>query len=109
MVRKLISVITLGAWALLSAAPAWAGVDEGRTLFDQKCKVCHSIGGQGGPMAAKGGPVDDVGGKRDGAWLHEYLKDPKSKVADAKMLKMTLTDQQIDDLVAYLLTLKGGK
>jgi mono/diheme cytochrome c family protein len=108
MVRKTISVVTLGAWALFWAASASAGADDGKALFDQKCKVCHSVGGQGGPMAAKGGPVDSVGSKRDGAWLHEYLKDPKSKVPDAKMPKMALTDQQIDDLVAYLLTLKGG-
>jgi nitric oxide reductase subunit C len=105
---------TFGAAGLLAAvlatayaAPlAHAGADEGKALYEKQCKICHSIAGDKGKMADKGGALDGVGAKRDAGWLKAYLQDPKSKTPDSKMPKMKLSDQQIDDLVAFLLTLK---
>jgi cbb3-type cytochrome oxidase cytochrome c subunit len=67
--------------------------------YAQRQGRCWQDGGQGGPL-------DGVGGKRDAKWLKAYLADPKSQMPDAKMPKMKLSDQQLDDLVAFLLTLK---
>jgi|RhiMethySRZTD1v2_1073278.scaffolds.fasta_scaffold225149_2 cytochrome c2 len=84
-----------------------AGVDEGKQVFaDKKCITCHTLGDQKGPAAQLGGPIDHVGGKRDAAWMKDYLTDPKSKIPDAKMPKQTLTAKELDDLVAYMLSLK---
>jgi len=55
-----------------------------------------------------GGALDDVGAKHDEAWVRAYLKDPKSKKADSKMPKIALSDPDTDQIVAYLMTLKGG-
>jgi mono/diheme cytochrome c family protein len=85
---------------------ARAGADEGKALYEQKCKACHSIGTDAGKMANLGGKLDGVGAKRDAAWLKAYIADPKSKVPDSKMPKVSLSEQQLDDLVAYMLTLK---
>ena len=104
-----------GACALLVGAtlaaptPARAGADEGKAQFEKTCKVCHSIAGEGGKMADKGGPLDGVGAKHDAAWIKDYVTDPKAKNPDAKMPKMKLSDQQIGDLAAYLSTLKTAK
>jgi nitric oxide reductase subunit C len=87
-------------------AAVYAGADEGKALYEKQCKVCHSIAGDKGKMADKGGPLDGTGGKRDAAWLKSYLQDPKAKIPDAKMPKMKLSEQQIDDLVAFLVTVK---
>jgi mono/diheme cytochrome c family protein len=100
------SVSLVAALVLVAPALARAGADEAKALYDKQCQSCHSIKGQGGKMAALGGPLDGVGAKRDAAWLKDYLKDPKSKMPNAKMPKMTLSDQQLDDLVAYMMTLK---
>jgi mono/diheme cytochrome c family protein len=100
------SVQLVAALALLAPALARAGADEGKALYEKQCQSCHSIKGQGGKMANLGGPLDGVGAKRDAAWLKDYLKDPKSKIPTAKMPKMTLTDPQLDDLVAFISTLK---
>jgi nitric oxide reductase subunit C len=102
-------VRTLVVAALLVAASrpaAWAGAEEGKALYAQKCKVCHSIGDDKGKMADKGGPLDGVGAKRDAAWLQKYLSDPKSVLPEAKMPKVKMTDQELSDYVAYLETLK---
>ena len=105
---------TLGEAGLLAAVLvtasaatfAHAGADEGKALYEKQCKVCHSLAGDKGKMADKGGPLDGIGAKRDAGWLKAYLQDPKSKNPDTKMPKMKLSEQQIDDLVAFLLTLK---
>ena len=101
------SCLALATLLAIGGDPAaYAGTAEGKARYDQKCQPCHSIGGQGGKLAKLGGPLDGVGAKRDGAWLKVYIGDPKSKLPDAKMPKLTLSDQDLDDLVAYMLTLK---
>jgi nitric oxide reductase subunit C len=102
-----VSKIALVAAVSLMLAPglAGAGAEEGKALYAQKCQVCHSLGGVAGKMAQLGGPLDGVGNKRTADWLRAYLKDPKSQIPNAKMPKQTLTDQQLEDSVAYMLTL----
>ena len=80
--------------------------DDAKTLYDKKCKVCHSLKGDAGKFAEKGGALDGVGAKRDEAWLRAYFADPKSKIPDAKMPKLKLTPEEWDTLVAYMLSLK---
>ncbi len=92
-------------WVCPGAGAALAG--EGRKIFEErKCMVCHSLGEEKGMMAQLGGPLDGVGSKRDAAWLKSYLSDPKSQIPDAKMPKQTFTDQELEDLVAYMLSLE---
>ena len=98
-------VVGMGIVGLL-AGTVWAA--DAPDVYNKKCKACHSIGGVGGPMAKSGGALDDVGAKRDEAWLRAYLKDPKSKMDNAKMPKLGLSDADLDQLVAYLMTLKGA-
>jgi nitric oxide reductase subunit C len=81
---------------------------DGKQVYEQKCQTCHSIGGVGGKMAKLGGPLDGVGSKRDATWLKEYFHDPKSKIADSKMPKLKLTDEEWDAVTQYVLSLKGG-
>ncbi len=88
------------------ATCAWAGAAEGKALYEKSCKMCHSIAGEGGKMAATGGPLDGAGTKHDEAWLKAYIADPKSKKPDAKMPKPKLTDQELNDVSAYIASLK---
>jgi nitric oxide reductase subunit C len=106
--RRAVPAAALFAVSISAAAAslAHAGAEEGKALYPQKCKVCHSLAGDAGKMAEKGGPLDGVGAKRDAEWLTNYLRDPKSTLPDAKMPKMKMTDQELADYVAYMLTLK---
>ena len=107
--RKTADVLGVFVGVLVAASiatVAYAGPDEGKALYEKQCKVCHSIAGDAGKLADKGGPLDGIGKKRDAAWLKAYLADPKSKNPDSKMPKPKISEQQIDDLVAFLVTLK---
>jgi nitric oxide reductase subunit C len=104
--RIVLPTLTVAVALAATAGHALAGPEEGKALYEQKCKVCHSIGSERGKMADKGGPLDGVGSKRDAAWLTKYLTDPKSVMPDAKMPKMKMTEAEIADHVAYMLSLK---
>ena len=96
---------TLLAAGLLS--PAFAGGDPtaGAAAYKAKrCAMCHQIAGQGG----KSGPaLDDTGAKHDAAWLRQLVKDPKAVNPKSRMMAYPgISDKDLDDLVAYLTTLK---
>lgn len=91
---------------LATSLAASAADDAGHALYEKKCKVCHSIGGEGGKLADKGGPLDEAASKHDAEWLHAYLANPKSKMPDAKMPNLKLAPSDIDALVAYLESVK---
>jgi nitric oxide reductase subunit C len=98
-------VIGLGLAVLVLGATSASAVDV-QAAYDKKCKLCHSIKGEGGKQAEKGGPLDGVGAKRDKAWLEAYLKDPKSKMPDAKMPKLKY---EADELAAFVDMMLGLK
>ena len=90
------------AVVVLIVASSAAFAVEGKEVYDKKCKTCHSYKGEAGPMAKMGGSLDDVASKHDNAWLMAYLKDPKSKVPNAKMPKLNLSDDELTAVTTYL-------
>jgi cytochrome c-type protein NapC len=88
--------------------PAQAGDPlAGRQVYEAKmCNLCHRVDGVSGPMADLGGSLDDVGARRDAAWLRLYFTDPKAALPTATMPKANLTEEELADLVAYLSTLR---
>ena len=100
-------ILVLGVAAVAAASSSvWAGAEEGKAFYAEKCRVCHSIAGDAGKMADKGGKLDGVGTKHDEKWMRAYLADPKSQMPDAKMPKIKMTEQQFNDIVAYMMSLK---
>src|SRR3954464_54021 len=69
--------------------------------YDQHCAKCHARAGQpGGPGVggSRGPSLEKIGKEHDAAWLAEFIRDPKSKRADAKLMPAfddKLTDAQI--------------
>jgi nitric oxide reductase subunit C len=99
-----LGVVLLGA--TIGSSLARADDVDAQALYDKKCKLCHTIEGEGGKQAEKGGPLDGVGKKRDRAWLEKYLQDPKSVLPDSKMPKLKYTQEELGALVDYLLALE---
>jgi cytochrome c len=114
-------VIGLGAAMAAPAAAPAADVEHGRQLF-LACAACHtdrpdalgpSLRGVLGRRAGGredfrySNPMKRAGFVWDEANLREYLADPQAKVKGNRMPYGGLRDaKDIDDVVAYLATLK---
>ncbi len=79
----------------------------GKQLYEVKyqCQACHTIGASGGYV---GPSLNNVGNWLNAAWIEAWLKNPQALVPDTIEPNRTFTDQEIEALTAYLLTLKQG-
>ncbi|MBK9035733.1 MAG: cytochrome c [Myxococcales bacterium] len=80
-----------------------AGTTDRPQIFNQLCVACHSLGGQGG---AVGPALDGVGNRKTAPEITAWLRDPPSVKPGTAMPKLPLTDGQLDELTAFLSTLK---
>lgn len=72
----------------------------GKQLFEKySCNACHSVAGQGGDFS-----LDGIGSRRTRTELKQLIVSPPSGSA---MPATAASDQEISNLVAYLLTLKN--
>src|SRR5262245_38330227 len=110
---KPVIAVVVGCGVLFAAARAGAQdkVEQGTALFtSQKCSMCHAVGAKGN----KKGPLDDVGSRLKAEDIRAWLTGPdamreKMKATRTPVMKdPKLSKDQVDALVAYLLTLKGA-
>jgi len=83
-------------------------VGLGKALFlSQGCTACHMVNGSGGSV---GPDLSGEGEKgRTTEWLRTQIRDPKAHDSQSLMpAYSSLSNQQVDQLVAYLLSLTGG-
>jgi len=93
---------------VMGAAQAFGAAADGKTVFDTKCKSCHGADGAGNPGIAKMLKVTlrplgsaEVQAKSDA----DLKKDITT--GNGKMKPIAgLSAKQVDDVVAYLRTLK---
>lgn len=71
--------------------------------FKQLCSACHSIGDVGGKV---GPALDGVGNRLDETYMHNWIKDPQAVKPGTAMPKLPLSDEEINELVSFLITLK---
>jgi mono/diheme cytochrome c family protein len=102
------------AGILVIAGPAFAQnpavVEKGMKVFaDQKCSLCHSVGGKGNAK----GPLEDSVAKLSADELRQWLVEPQEMRektgADRKPVMKsfaTLPKGDLDALVVYLVSLK---
>ena len=105
--------------AAATAAPAAGAGDpaKGKALAASKgCGACHTIQGVSGATGTLATDLTHIASAKTIAGqadlpvsaenLKKWLKDPAKAKAGAKMPNPLLKDQEIEDLVAFLLTLK---
>lgn len=107
MMRVTFVVLLTG---LLAGTASAQNAEHGKQVYaDAKCGVCHSIASQGN----KKGPLDQVGTKLTAAdiraWIVSAPEMAAKTKADRKPPMKAYTDlskADVDDMVAYLQTLK---
>jgi len=107
--RIVVVMVSLGLFAGHAFAEDAA---HGKQVFtDLKCLVCHSIGGEGNK---KGAALDGVGAKLTAEDIRHWVTNAPEMAAkaniDRKPPMKAYTDfskEQVDALVAYLVTLKN--
>lgn len=122
---KVWTVAGVVALAALSGQAMAADASKGKALFET-CAKCHSISAESdstlvgptlrGIVGRKSASIEDFRYSTamraanltwDEANLKEYITDPQAKVKGNRMaLKSTFEPAEIDDIIAYLRTLK---
>jgi len=95
---------------VLAFAQDPAAVGRGAKVFAaQKCSICHAVTGAGNTK----GPLDDVGSRLSAADIRQWVTNAPvmaSKINAQRKPAMkafvNISDSDLDDLVAYLQTLK---
>lgn len=96
------ATILLLALGACDSGEAASHSENGRRLAKAWCSGCHSVEStdQASDAAPTFASIAKSGGE-DGAWLRAWLSAPHPAMPD-----MTLTREEIDDIVAYLSALK---
>jgi ubiquinol-cytochrome c reductase cytochrome b subunit len=77
---------------------------SGKKLFDRHpCSSCHRIRGEGGTFCPD---LSYVGTRRDRDWLIRHFKNPQAVVPGSPMPVFALNDEELENLTAYMLSLK---
>jgi len=120
--RVLAATLSVVLAAAATQAAAQSGdAAQGERLFNQQCKICHTVEKDGrngvGPNlhgvfgrkagTAQGFSPSEAMTKSGIVWddktLAEYLKDPKTRVPGGRMVFAGLKQQeQLDAVIAYL-------
>jgi len=96
-----------GVLVLIYSAAAFCrddASDRGREVYaEQRCALCHSIGGIGGKKL----PLDRVGTKLKAEDMRKWIRTPKAMKADSTMKAYpNLPEKDLNDVVAFLMTLR---
>ena len=114
---KLIVTIAVAVFVLGASAGAQDAkkIEAGKKVYAEAkpmaCKACHAVAGAGNAK----GPLDGVGSKLSAEDIKAWLRTPKEMSAKAKAARKPpmpayppdkLSDENLDALTAYLLSLK---
>jgi mono/diheme cytochrome c family protein len=93
------------------AGAKWQGGDArtGEKLFVTRgCRGCHGIAPADAGISPRVPNLSGIGIKVSGEWLFNWIKSPRSYNPRTPMPQLALSDQEVRDLVAYLLTRGAG-
>jgi ubiquinol-cytochrome c reductase cytochrome b subunit len=102
VVFTLLGISLKNLYAVPRVDPA---VARGQAVYAQfGCAGCHRIHGEGGAVAPDLSYVGDEKPERE--WHLRHFRDPQSVSPGSFMPKFPLTEQQLNDLTTYMLSLK---
>ena len=98
------ALIAVSVRSMRSVAMTDPAALAGKKLYGQlQCAGCHRIHGDG---TSVGPDLSLEGKKRDADWLIRHFKDPAGVVPGSIMPRFDLSDEDLKNLTAYMLSLK---
>lgn len=98
------SLMFLSIQSARSETPKNPAALAGKKLVAQlQCAGCHRINGEG---ATVGPDLSHEGSKRDADWLIRHFKDPQGVSPGSIMPRFSLSEEELKNLAAYMLSLK---
>ena len=102
VVLGLLGISMKNLYAVPRTDPA---VARGKALYAEfGCAGCHRIHGEGAAVAPDLSTIGET--RPDRAWHIKHFRDPQSVMPGSFMPKFPLTDEQLNDLTTYMLSLK---
>lgn len=102
VVFSLLGISLKNLYAVRREDPA---VAHGKAIYAKYgCSGCHRIHGEGGAVGPDLSYVGEVRPERE--WHVRHLRDPQSVSPGSIMPKFPLTEQELNDLTSYILSLK---
>ena len=99
-----VAIGTVVLFGSATTAVSAESADQGRQVFfSQGCYGCHRVGAAGTPIA---NDLSHVGKKYTESELARWLRDPSAQKPTAHMPRLTLQEDEIRALAAYLATLR---
>jgi len=108
-IKRAVVVFLVALPLVLLAIAATGDVAAGKTVFTNRCKMCHGVDGTGNPAMARMLKVEfhaldsDYIRDKEDAELKQTVTKGKGKMAAVR----GLTDQQLIDVIAYVRSLRG--
>ena len=87
-------------WAQLDMA-----IPRGEKVWRRsRCSICHAVEDQGGFVNVRvGKSLSKIAGKVNRDWLYRWIQTPQSYFPETLMPRYRLSDDEIKDLVVYLM------
>lgn len=108
--RKLLRLFVPVAFAGMAVLPALGAGDagKGKELYTKRCKTCHAEDGAGTPAMQKkyGGKLLPLGGKEVQAMKDDEIAKKFNEAATHKAFAKTLQPGDLDNVIAFIRTLK---
>jgi quinol-cytochrome oxidoreductase complex cytochrome b subunit len=84
--------------------PGYSAVAAGKAFYDSSnCATCHRIDGEGKQV---GPDLSRVGLRLKPEYMKDWLREPESFVPDTQMPPTMANSRELDELIAYLQSLK---
>lgn len=101
-------MLMLGCLALAALQAATGSATAGKEVYEKSCKTCHGPAGQGNPAIAKMLKVEfrHLGSKEAQAKSDEEMSKIITQGSGKMKAVAGLSKKQVDDVVAYVRTLK---
>ncbi len=78
-------------------------VSGGKAIWGRaRCNICHAVKGKGGAVGV-GPDLGAVGEKVNRDWLYQWIKEPQGYFHQTQMSRYRLKDEELRQLVEYLL------